>query len=128
MKVKDFYHILGVQVGASYSEIHTAFRQKAMECHPDRNSTANAEQLFIDVVEAWEVLSDAKKREQYDAVYVLTIVSSRSKEVLRQKLKKQILEAARSKSYMRSSFGSFGKLERPVLEKRKEKVGRGEEA
>jgi molecular chaperone DnaJ len=62
----DYYEILGVSQGDSEEEIRKAFRKKAMEYHPDRNKSANAEEKFKEINEAYHVLSDAKKRAQYD--------------------------------------------------------------
>ncbi len=64
---ENYYDILGVTKTASESEIKRAYRKKAMKCHPDRNKgdkTKEAE--FKKLGEAYAVLSDAKKRAQYD--------------------------------------------------------------
>lgn len=63
---KDLYEILGVSKDASESEIKKAFRKKARELHPDVNKSANAEEEFKELNEAYDVLSDSKKRAQYD--------------------------------------------------------------
>lgn len=63
---KDLYEILGVDRNATESEIKKAFRHKARELHPDVNKSANAEEEFKELNEAYDVLSDSKKRSQYD--------------------------------------------------------------
>lgn len=66
-EVSNYYDVLGVAKGASEAEIKKAFRKKAMEFHPDRNQgDKQAEENFKKVNEAYAVLSDSKKRKQYD--------------------------------------------------------------
>ena len=65
--LSSYYDKLGVHKGASDADIKKAFRKKAMELHPDRNpGDKKAEAEFKEVNEAYAVLSDAKKRKQYD--------------------------------------------------------------
>lgn len=64
---KDYYKILGIQKGASDDDIKKAYRKLALKYHPDKNKAAGAEERFKEVAEAYEVLSDKKKREVYDA-------------------------------------------------------------
>ncbi|WP_165171562.1 molecular chaperone DnaJ [Adlercreutzia sp. ZJ242] len=63
---KDLYEVLGVSRDASEAEIKKAFRHKARELHPDVNKAPNAEDQFKELNEAYDVLSDANKRAQYD--------------------------------------------------------------
>jgi molecular chaperone DnaJ len=64
---RDFYEILGVSKNASADEIKKAYRKVAMQFHPDRNpGDKSAEDKFKEAAEAYEILSDADKRSQYD--------------------------------------------------------------
>ena len=66
MPDQDYYSILGVARNVNDEEIRKAFRKKAMEFHPDRNKSPDAEEKFKEINEAYQVLSDTKKRAQYD--------------------------------------------------------------
>lgn len=64
---RDYYDILGINKGASESDIKKAFRKLARKFHPDVNpGDKTSEQKFKELNEAYEVLSDPKKKEQYD--------------------------------------------------------------
>merc|ERR1712020_414379 len=63
---KDYYRILGVARGASEDEIKKAYRKLALKYHPDKNQTTGAEEKFKEIGEAYDVLSDKKKKEVYD--------------------------------------------------------------
>ncbi|SFJ68902.1 molecular chaperone DnaJ [Jannaschia pohangensis] len=67
MAKRDYYETLGVSKGASAEEIKKAYRQKAKELHPDRNSdNPNAEAQFKEANEAYDVLKDGNKKAAYD--------------------------------------------------------------
>jgi len=64
---KDFYNVLGVPENAAKDDIKKSFRKLAKQYHPDRNpGNKAAEARFKEITEAYEVLGDDKKREQYD--------------------------------------------------------------
>jgi len=69
MAKRDYYEVLGVAKGASEDEIKKAYRKLAMKYHPDRNQgekAKEAEEQFKEVKEAYEMLSDPKKKAAYD--------------------------------------------------------------
>jgi molecular chaperone DnaJ len=66
MAKRDYYEILEVSRNDSEEEIRKAFRKKALQYHPDRNKSPGAEEQFKEINEAYQVLSDSKKRAQYD--------------------------------------------------------------
>jgi molecular chaperone DnaJ len=64
---KDYYKVLGVPSTATEAEIKSAYRKLALKYHPDRNpNNKEAEDKFKEAAQAYEVLSDTKKRRQYD--------------------------------------------------------------
>lgn len=68
MEYKDYYKILGVERDISQTDLKKSYRKLARKYHPDVSKEVNAEERFKEVNEAYEVLGDAKKREQYDTL------------------------------------------------------------
>jgi len=67
MAKRDYYEVLGVERAASEKDIKRAYKKLALELHPDRNpDDASAEERFKEASEAYQVLSDDKKRGVYD--------------------------------------------------------------
>ncbi|MFZ5365743.1 MAG: DnaJ C-terminal domain-containing protein [Patescibacteria group bacterium] len=63
---RDYYDVLGVGKDASQEELKKAYRKQALDWHPDRNKSPEAEKRFKEINEAYEVLSDSEKRAAYD--------------------------------------------------------------
>ena len=70
MSKRDYYEVLGVERGASDSDLKSAYRKLAMKFHPDKNpGDSDSEHRFKEVSEAYEILKDAA-RQKADAVVV----------------------------------------------------------
>jgi DnaJ-class molecular chaperone len=63
---RDFYEVLGLSKSASQDEIKAAYRKKALEFHPDRNKSSDAEKKFKEINAAYQILGDQNKRQTYD--------------------------------------------------------------
>lgn len=63
---RDYYEVLGVSKSASAADIKSAYRKLAMQWHPDRNKSSDAEDKFKEINEAYEVLSNSQKKSAYD--------------------------------------------------------------
>mgnify|MGYP001820564772 FL=1 len=63
---RDYYEILGLERGASDEEIKRSFRKLAQKWHPDVNTDPDADERFKEINEAYQVLSDPQRRQQYD--------------------------------------------------------------
>lgn len=63
---RDYYDVLGVSKSASAAELKKAYRKLALQWHPDRNKTSQATEKFKEINEAYEILSNPKKKETYD--------------------------------------------------------------
>jgi len=72
MAKRDYYEVLGVDKGASEGDIKKAYRKAAMKYHPDKFANASdaekkdAEEKFKEINEAYQILSDPQKKQQYD--------------------------------------------------------------
>ncbi len=67
MSKRDYYEVLGIEKNASTDDIKKAYRKLAVKYHPDRNQNSKeAEHKFKEATEAYEVLSDAQKKQAYD--------------------------------------------------------------
>ena len=63
---KDYFKTLGIGKNASHEEVKRAYRKLAKQYHPDKNKAENAAEKFKEIGEAYEVLSDKRKRDIYD--------------------------------------------------------------
>jgi len=66
-RFSNHYEALGVEKNASKSEIKAAYRKLALKYHPDKNKDPDAVSIFLDIQQAYEILSDETLRRRYDA-------------------------------------------------------------
>ena len=62
----SYYKILEIEQGATQEEIKSAYRKLCLKYHPDKNKSPEATQKFQEIAQAYEILSDPQKRQQYD--------------------------------------------------------------
>jgi len=67
MAKRDYYEVLDINKNATKEEIKSSYRKLALQYHPDRNKSPDAEERFKEISEAYAVLSDDEKRRQYDS-------------------------------------------------------------
>jgi DnaJ-class molecular chaperone len=58
--------VLGVDENTTMDELKASYKSLVLSCHPDRNSAEDSAQRFVEIREAWEILSDAEARQCYD--------------------------------------------------------------
>jgi DnaJ-class molecular chaperone len=102
--MKDYYKILGIDNKASSSEIKRTFRRMALLVHPDK-SASDTKDAFIALFEAYEILSDRKKRKRYDKLYPLVFTS----EEKHLNLEKELRQISQMGHVYASDFRKFDK-------------------
>src|SRR5690606_34531787 len=73
--MKNYYSILEINFQATVIEIKKAYRRCALKFHPDVNKSTDAHSKFLEVFEAYEVLSNPTERKIYDELYVKTFMN-----------------------------------------------------
>ncbi len=64
--MSNYYKILGIPKNATDTQIKKAYRKLALKWHPDKNKSRGAEEKFMEITEAYDILSDPEKRRKYD--------------------------------------------------------------
>lgn len=106
---KDYYQTLGLARGASDEEIKRAYRRQALRYHPDKNKEPGAEEKFKEIAEAYDVLSDPRKREIFDR-YGEEGACARAVRVRPRRLTGGETEARRMLSGPRGDYASPGRV------------------
>ncbi len=104
---RDYYEVLSVPKNASNDQIKDAYRKLAMQFHPDRNKAPEAEEKFKEISEAYAVLSDDQKRQQYDQLGHAGFDQRYTKE--------DIYRGADFDSIFRDLGGGFGDIFRQIF-------------
>jgi len=117
--LKKYYQILNLSKEAGIKEIRKSYRRLALQLHPDVNNSADANERFIELGEAYEVLKNPVSRKRYDNLYDYQILKRKPKqsgdyqrkkqtweEVLR---KKQKQGAKKAESRRKENYKSFEK-------------------
>jgi molecular chaperone DnaJ len=130
---KDYYSILQIDHTATPETIKSAYRKLALKLHPDINDSAQAQEDFRKVQEAYQILSDEKKRRQYDTLQALSLgvpfAKLREKfadpQVLRSVMQKVGAGLAAAAGLIKKTKGRRGKDIRILLDLSFEKSYRG---
>ena len=102
--MKDYYQILGVPFSATAQQITEAYRKLVFKYHPDRNPDPEAAQKFLEIQQAYEILSDPQKRREYDQEYI-NYAKQRAIQLLDKQTKQRFEEAeTRQKSNSRPKY------------------------
>lgn len=118
--LKDYYLILGVRANATLEEVKSAFRRRAMEVHPDHSGRGSGP--FLEIQEAYDVLSDPERRRTYDRQNQSTILRhpKRNSEPLRRP--RASAEPLRQNSFVRDHLTTnLFDIHRPSFEERFER-------
>lgn len=102
--MKNYYEILNLNLGASESEIKSQFRKLASKHHPDKNGgSKKSEETFKVLLNAYEILSDKNKRNEYDVLYKQYIIQTQIKTNPELKTKQQVKNANQNRRTQNSA-------------------------
>lgn len=111
--MKNYYSILEISIQATETEIKKAYRRCALKYHPDVNKSSDAHTRFLEVFEAYEVLSNPNERRIYDELYTKTFLNRSITIVTANDQYRQRSEANQQKAsrkadtYSKMSYSSF---------------------
>ena len=100
--MENYYDILNLNKNATTEEIKKSYRKLAFESHPDRNKDPNANEKFLKISEAYEILKDNEKRKNYDKYFFNNDFS------LKENVEKQMRDAEhKAEEYSHMSYEKF---------------------
>jgi len=108
--MKNYYKLLEIESSAALSEIKQAYRKLAFKYHPDKNHEPNASMIFIEITEAYEVLTDGERKKIYDKLYSDYFVNkNQSAEFTHSEAQQSWTDIGRKKAaeYSKMTFDSF---------------------
>ncbi|MFH2141875.1 MAG: DnaJ domain-containing protein [Bacteroidota bacterium] len=109
--MKNYYQILNLQTSSTKNEIKSSFRKLAKQLHPDINKSPDAHRKFIEINEAYEILSDNKKRADYDKLfsYANEVKSERYNDLFNTVNSWSREAAQRGESYAKMTYADYVK-------------------
>lgn len=113
--MRRYYEILGIRPGASRDEIRQAYRNLAKIYHPDRNPSEEAKHKFIQIQNAYEILTDDVRRMQYEAM-VMNDARNREDSERRERVYRVWIEHQQKQAKFRQAHGQAAQREPKKME------------
>ena len=113
--MKNYYRILGLTRNCTQAEIKVAYKELAKKWHPDKNKSVNAHDMFIEIHEAYEILSNPVKRASYDELFSENNAVSLVNKEFKQKQHDDFVKEAKQRAHKVSTMNIDSFLENLFL-------------